>query len=189
MALSSGTRAFLGEAASWIAAAGLCAAAIVHFEDIKGLSAELLGLARPGAATAPEGASAEAAPAASTQGAVEIRAGENGHFHAEAQINGRSIPVLVDTGATLVSLTYEDAERAGLYLKPSDFTRGVTTANGIARVAPVTLESVSIGDITVRNVKGTVSERGRLATTLLGMSFLGRLERVDMRAGVLLLKD
>ena len=79
---------------------------------------------------------------------------------------------MVDTGATMVALTYEDAERAGIRLKPSDFTRGVSTANGVTRVAPVTLERVSIGDITVRNVAASVSERGRLQTTLLGMSFL-----------------
>ena len=60
--------------------------------------------------------------------------------------------------------------------------RLVRTANGVARVAPVTLDRVSIGDITVRNVPASVSERGVLGTTLLGMSFLGRLSRVDMRA-------
>ena len=51
------------------------------------------------------------------------------------------------------------------------------------------IERISIGDITVRNVAASVSERGRLRTTLLGMSFLSRLERVDMRSGVLVLED
>jgi aspartyl protease family protein len=106
-----------------------------------------------------------------------------------AEINGRSIDVMVDTGATLVALTYEDAERAGIYTKSSDFTHRVSTANGSARVAPVSLERISIGDITVRNVQGVVSERGKLKVTLLGMSFLGRLDRVDMRSGVLVLQD
>jgi aspartyl protease family protein len=96
---------------------------------------------------------------------------------------------MVDTGATMVALTYEDAERAGIHLKASDFTRSVSTANGVTRVAPVTIERVSVGDIMVRNVAASVSERGRLSTTLLGMSFLSRLERVDMRSGILVLED
>ena len=103
---------------------------------------------------------------------VALRAGPHGHFHANAEINGRRIEVMVDTGASLVALTFEDASRAGIYVRDSDFTQRVRTANGIARVAPVTLDRVSIGDITVRNVPASVSERGKLGTTLLGMSFL-----------------
>jgi aspartyl protease family protein len=190
MSYSTGTRALVGEMASWALAAGICVAGILYFDDVKHMSARMLGIAPPvvGAAAPSQFASRETAhPGGDAM--VELRATGNGHYEAEAEINGRPIPVLVDTGATMVSLTFEDAERAGIYLKPSDFTAGVTTANGVARVAPVTLDRVSIGDIVVRNVRGTVSEPGRLSTTLLGMSFLGRLERVDMRAGTLFLKD
>ena len=70
-----------------------------------------------------------------------------------------------------------------------DFTQMVRTANGVARVAPVTLDRVSIGDITVRNVPASVSERGMLGTTLLGMSFLKRPSSVDMRGGTLILQE
>ena len=94
---------------------------------------------------------------------------------------------MVDTGATIVVLSYEDAERAGIFLNPSDFTQAVTTANGVARIAPVTLDRVTIGDITVRNVPAAVAEPGRLKTSLLGMSFLSRLSRFDMRSDVLVL--
>ena len=80
---------------------------------------------------------------------------------------------MVDTGATMVALSYEDAERAGVYVRPADFTMRVNTANGIARAAPVTLDEISLGDITVRNVRAAVSEPGRLQGSLLGMSFLG----------------
>jgi aspartyl protease family protein len=122
-------------------------------------------------------------------GRVELKAASNGHFHVRADVNGRSIPAMVDTGASLVVLTYEDAGRAGVFLKPSDFSHPVATANGSARVALVTLDSISIGDITVRNVPAAVTEAGRMQTTLLGMSFLSKLERVDMRDGVMVLKD
>ena len=122
-------------------------------------------------------------------GDVELTANSGGHFETAAEVNGNEIDVMVDTGATLVALTYEDAERAGLYLKSSDFTQGVRTANGSAKVAPVTLSSITIGDITVRNVKGAVAEPGKLHKTLLGMSFLGRLSRVEMRANSLVLHE
>lgn len=125
----------------------------------------------------------------SSFGDVVLRATSNGHYLAEAEINGRPIDVLVDTGATLVALRYEDAENAGIYLKPSDFTHFVSTANGKARVAPITIDRISIGRIEVRNVPGAVSERGALAQTLLGMTFLGRLSRVDMRGGELVLHE
>ena len=120
---------------------------------------------------------------------MELRAGAYGHTHAGAEINGRPVNVMVDTGASMVALTYEDARAVGLYVRDSDFTHRVSTANGYGRVAPVTIDRVSIGDITVRNVPGAVMEPGKLGTTLLGMSFLGRLQRVDMRSGMLVLQE
>ena len=63
------------------------------------------------------------------------------------------------------------------------------TANGTARFAPVRLDRVQIGDIVVQDVEAAVAEPGKLRTTLLGMSFLGRLQRVDMRAGTMVLAD
>lgn len=116
-------------------------------------------------------------------------AGKYGHFEADAEINGRDIGVMVDTGASLVALTYDDAERAGIYVHPSDFTHRAQTANGIARVAPVTISRIRIGDITVRDVPAVVSERGASERTLLGMSFLGRLSRVEMRGSTLVLEE
>lgn len=124
-----------------------------------------------------------------TSGTVSLPAGAYGHFEAEAEINGRTIDVMVDTGASLVALTYDDAERLGIYVKPSDFTYAAKTANGTARVAPVTISRIRIGDITVRNVPAVVSEHGKSERTLLGMSFLGRLSRVEMRGGTLVLQE
>ena len=129
-----------------------------------------------------------ATPAAGI-GTVSLPAGAYGHFEAKAEINGRTIDVMVDTGASLVALTYDDAQRLGIYVKPGDFTHVAQTANGTARVAPVTISRVTIGDITVRNVPAVVSERGKSDRTLLGMSFLGRLSRVEMRGGTLVLQE
>jgi aspartyl protease family protein len=122
-------------------------------------------------------------------GSVSIPAGDYGHFQTEAEINGRPVDVMVDTGASLVALTYEDADRLGIYVNPSDFSHTAKTANGMARVAPVTISRITIGDITVRDVPAVVSERGKSDRTLLGMSFLGRLSRVEMRGGTLVLQE
>ena len=86
-------------------------------------------------------------------------------------------------------LTYEDAQRAGVFLRDRDFTMQMQTANGIAKAAPVTLERVTIGSITVRNVQAGVAEPGLLRTNLLGMSFLKRLNKFEIRSGTLILQE
>ena len=187
MALSSGTRSLLGELASWSAAAAILVAGVVHYETLRTTLGTALGIEAPPAAT--ETTAADTSDMPTRAGTEEFRARADGHYYAEAEINGRPIAVMVDTGASMVALTYEDAERAGLRLRPSDFTARVSTANGTAAVAPVMLDRVTIGRITVRNVEAAVCERGRLAKTLLGMSFLSRLARVDIAAGRLTLVE
>lgn len=191
--MTSGTRQLLREAVSWGVVAVIGIAAFSHFESLKTGAERMLGLpTSANVAVAERAAQRPAEPAAniaSIGSVVEIDAERNGHFNTEADINGRPVEVMIDTGATMVALSYEDAERAGIFLNDSDFTRAVSTANGIARVAPVTLDRVSIGDITVRNVPAAVAEPGRLKTSLLGMSFLSRLSRFDMRSGRLVLQE
>lgn len=190
--MSSGSKTLMGETLSWVAVAVMATVVTLNYTELKSATAGMLGLPTPEQLAALEETAAKAAAQGAQQssdGSVELRASDNGHFHADAEVNGRSVSFMVDTGASMVALTYEDAETAGIYLKPSDFTHGVSTANGVARVAPVTIDRISIGDITVRNVQGAVSEPGRLATSLLGMTFLSRLERFDMRSGTLVLQD
>lgn len=203
MALTSGTRQLVREVVSWGVVAVIAVAALTHFETLKTGAELMLGLPTPAdvAQARREAAGSSAAsqrsarqqstdPAPSGSGTVvELTARDNGHFNTHAEINGRPVEVMVDTGATMVALSYEDAERAGLYLRDQDFTGSVHTANGLARVAPVTLDRVSIGGIIVRNVPAAVTEPGRLKTSLLGMSFLSRLSRFDMRRGRLVLQE
>ena len=98
-----------------------------------------------------------------------------GHFVTSGTINGASMSFLVDTGATMVSMGLNDARRAGInYLEG---TRGQSqTANGVAAVYRVKLDSVKLGDITLTDVDGVVHEKNSLPVVLLGMSFLGQLE-------------
>lgn len=103
-----------------------------------------------------------------------------GHFQADVAIEGRRVSMLVDTGASIVALTAEDAAAAGIRPAPGDFTRSIATANGSVAVAPVLLREVRIGDIVVRDVAAVVVPRGRLGTSLLGMSFLRELRGFDV---------
>ena len=192
MEYSSGTRSVMGEVIGWSVAVCMIALAVVNFDTLRHSLSSAAGIPLSQDATSNGGPEAEKAAAgepARSGYSVELEAGDNGHYHADAEINGRSVNVMVDTGASMVALTYEDAEAAGIYLRDSDFTQRASTANGIARIAPVTLDRVSIGDITVRNVQAAVSERGQLSTTLLGMTFLSRLEHIEMSGGKLHLKD
>jgi len=189
MALSSGTRHLLRDAVRWTLIAVAGAVVLTHFEEVKTGILGSFGKIRSADVAARLQAKANVPPARYSGSVVEIPAAANGHFFTEVEIDGRPITIMVDTGATMVALSYEDAERAGIYLNESDFTHSVSTANGRARVAPVMLHSVSIGDITVRDVRAAVSEPGRLRTSLLGMSFLSRLSRFDMRPGLLVLQD
>lgn len=191
MAISSGVRYALREATSWLCAAAILIGGVVYYEELKAgaLTAFGLSMAPEAGITAGSQPKAPERSATASGTTVELRAGRNGHFHTNASINGRDVSVMVDTGASIVALTYEDAERAGIFVTPSDFTHRVSTANGHARIAPVVLDRIQIGDITVRNVRAAVSERGKLDTTLLGMTFLGRLSRTEIRQGTLTLQE
>jgi len=121
-------------------------------------------------------------------GTVTIAA-RNGHYTTDALVDGREIAFMVDTGATLVALRESDAADLGYRPREQDYNVKISTANGEGRAARIELGTVEIGDITVRNVPAAVSEPGKLSTSLLGMSFLSRLQRVDMRSGVLVLQE
>ena len=193
MALSSGTRRAASMAAGWLVAGAAAAFSVLYFAEIKDAARGLLALPPPVSVeriAAGRGVATSHPSRTLVRGRhVEIKAGEHGHYYAHAEINGRPVDVMVDSGASIVALTYDDAQRAGIYIRDSDYTQRVSTANGLARIAPVRLDRVSIGDITVRDVPAAVSEPGKLMTSLLGMSFLSRLQRVDMRSGVLVLQE
>ena len=184
---------------SWIFAGCCMVGSVVYFNELKAVGRWALGVpaiedandraANGRTAAEPQQQSPSSASDSSGGGTVVLHSDRSGHFYTSALVNGRSIDVLVDTGATSVALTAEDAERAGIFVRPSDFTQRASTANGMARIAPVNIDQISIGGITVRNVKGAVLEQGKLSSTLLGMAFLGRLSRAEMRRGTLLLEE
>ncbi|KQR68843.1 aspartic protease [Rhizobium sp. Leaf384] len=113
----------------------------------------------------------------------------NGHFEANVAINGASVQMLVDTGASTVALSYADAKSLGLDPDSLAFTQRLMTANGEARGAPVTLAEVAIGPIVRTDVRATVAEDGKLDQSLLGMSFLSTLDMMQMKTDELRLRD
>ena len=120
---------------------------------------------------------------------VTLKANRGGHFITRADINGQPIVIMVDTGATMVALKYEDAELLDLIPLPGDFTHTTRTANGTGRVAPVTLDTVRIGEVNIFDIRGSIAEPGKQHITLLGMSFIRKLGRFEMRGRELVLVE
>jgi aspartyl protease family protein len=120
--------------------------------------------------------------------AVQIARGQTGEFALRAQINGVNAPMVIDTGATSVVLTYETAKAAGLPLELLDYDVDVETAGGHTRAARLTLDRLAIGKLVERSVPALVVPRGQMKTNLLGMSFLDRLESWEVRADRLMLR-
>jgi aspartyl protease family protein len=110
-------------------------------------------------------------------------ANARGHVVIDAIVNGAPVRMLVDTGASLVTLTPEDARAAGIGPGELVFNQRASTANGFVRMAPVTLREIRIGQLSIGDVPAAVLEN--LSTSLLGMSFLGRLQSYEMRDGKL----
>ena len=115
------------------------------------------------------------APAASS---AAIAKSTDGHFWARGTVNGASVRFLVDTGATAVALTPADAERLGLTPADLHYSYRVVTAGGQARAASVKLASITVAGARLNDVDALVIEKG-LDTSLLGMSYLGRLSRFE----------
>jgi aspartyl protease family protein len=115
-----------------------------------------------------------------------VRSG--GSFSIGAQVNGARVPMALDTGASSVVLTQEAAKAAGLPLEVLAYTVNVDTANGRARAAPVTLDRLAVGGIVERSVPALIAQPGQLHTSLLGMSFLNRLESWEVRGDQLLMR-
>ena len=117
---------------------------------------------------------------------MSLRPGRGGHYFLTAEIGGADIDFLVDTGASLIALSYEDAERIGLDPDNLEYNGVVQTANGTTKVAPITLDTVRVGQLEVDRVQAIVS-KAPMGTSLLGMSFLRRLESYRVEDGNLVL--
>jgi aspartyl protease family protein len=113
----------------------------------------------------------------------------DGHFEAAGTVNGVSVDFLVDTGASTVVLTEDDAQRAGISPEGLVYSTPIMTANGAARAASVRLDTVSIGGIERHGLRALVARKGQLPSSLLGMDFLETLDGFNVRGDRLTLID
>jgi aspartyl protease family protein len=126
---------------------------------------------------------------AATRGrTVEVARGPGGNFMVATQVNGARVTMIFDTGASSVVLTHEAAKAAGLPLEVLSYSVPVETANGRTRAAPVTLQTITVGGIVEREVSALIAQPGQLRQSLLGMSFLNRLEGWEVRGDRLALR-
>lgn len=132
-------------------------------------------------------------PAAARQqalgfGTVVLNPDKGGQYRTMIEIDGYSVPMLVDTGATVVALRHEDAAKLGINPAPSDFTIPISTANGELKAAPARLREARLANIVVSDVRAVVMPRGAMAQSLLGMSFMSKLSGFEVSGGQLILK-
>ncbi|MGC1270556.1 MAG: TIGR02281 family clan AA aspartic protease [Croceibacterium sp.] len=111
---------------------------------------------------------------------------QDGHYYADITIAGQPARMLVDTGASVVALTGEDAEAIGLTWEPGDVRQVATGASGAVYGVSVTLDRVALGEMEVRNVAAIIVPEG-LGISLLGQSFLSQIGRVEIRDGAMVL--
>jgi aspartyl protease family protein len=136
----------------------------------------------------PPGQTLVVEPREAGERAVRLRRQEGGHFVARGSVNGVSLGMLVDTGASTVVLKPADAERAGIDTSELSYVVAVSTANGTAYAAPVRLKSIAIGPLEIRDVEALVAKPGSLNENLLGMSFLKRLRSYEFSGDFLTLR-
>jgi len=99
----------------------------------------------------------------------------NGHFFFNTEVNGVAMPMMFDTGARLVALRAEDAERVGISVSSLNYSLHTVTANGIGSAAPVVIKVMKVGSITRTNVPAMVVKPGELMINLLGQSFMSTM--------------
>lgn len=122
-----------------------------------------------------------------SRGSVVSIPSTNGQFFAQGRVNSGSVRFLVDTGASTVALTLEDARRSGVDVNRLVYNRAVDTANGRAMAADVMLKDVRIGGVRVTNVRALILKEG-LHVSLLGMTYLGELQKVEVMPNQMILR-
>ena len=164
----------LKQALAWIAIVAVIAIAYTLRDDALALGERVLAEFLPSRGT-------EIGPRS-----IVYKAANDGHFHVDAVADGVGIKLIVDTGASVVSLTRRDAARIGIDMNGLSFTQRMQTANGLAWAAPVTLRELRVGPIVMNDVRAAVND-GQSGESLLGVSFLARLQSYTVSGSTLTL--
>ena len=174
---------WLKHALAWLAVGLALVVLYTYRADLAQVGARVYSQLVPGVALEAQ------ASQGNQSGVVAVTASQDGQFDIEALVNGTSVRLLTDTGATLVVLTHEDALRVGVDVDALRYNIPVQTANGVAKNALLHLQDISVGSINVTNVRALIAKPGQLETSLLGMSFLSRLRSFQVSGDQLILRD
>jgi aspartyl protease family protein len=162
--------------AIWIGIAAILVLAYSYQDMFKSVASRIAAELLPGR------------PVVVSEGIVSLTRGDDGHFHVTGTANGIRLEFLIDTGATGISLSPDDAERLGVDLSTLRYTQIFQTANGMGRGAPWQLDRLAIGLIEFQNVAVSINE-AEMSTSLLGMSFLNRLGSFEIKGRKLTLRQ
>jgi aspartyl protease family protein len=176
-----GRSSMLRDALTWVALGLVLVTLYSYRGELLPIAGRLAGELLPGSAMVVEQSSGGPAE-------IKIRRRLDGHFTARTQVNGESISMIVDTGASTIVLRPEDAAKAGIDLKGLSYTVPVITANGRTNAARVRLNTVAIGPLDRQKVDALVAQPGTLTESLLGMSFLSRLRSYEFSGDFLTLR-
>jgi aspartyl protease family protein len=130
-----------------------------------------------------------APPAPTNFGSVVVDPDASGHYRVSGDIDGHPLYFMIDTGASVVTLSAADAASLGIFPTGRDYTMVLRTANGTVRGAPTKLGRVDIGSLTVPDVEAVVMPDGALSDNLLGLSFLSRLRHFEFSQGRMVLEQ
>lgn len=119
-------------------------------------------------------------------GRIELPRAPDGHYYMTAEVNGKPVNFVVDTGASQIVLTRSDARRIGIDLNDLSYIGRAYTANGEVRTAPVRLDRIAIGTVIDEGVRAVVNE-GEMDRSLMGMDYLQRFSSVEISGGRLIL--
>lgn len=164
----------------WVAVFAILALGYTYRYELENVSQRVLSellISRPANISGTSGAT------------VQVARARAGDFSVQAEVNQAKIRMLVDTGASSVVLTQEAAKAAGLPIDLLKYDVPIETASGRTKAAGVILDRLAVGNIVERRIPALVSAPGNLKTSLLGMSFLNRLESFEVRGEQLVLRS
>ena len=160
----------------WVVVGFVLAFGYTYRAELRGIADRVMAELMPGRA------------AQRSERTVEIVRGRAGDFQVAAQVNGTRVAMALDTGASTVVLTQDAAKAAGLPLELLSYSVNIDTANGRTRAASVTLDRIAVGEIVERSVPALVAQPGQLRVSLLGMTFLNRLQSWEVRGDKLMMR-
>lgn len=174
----------IGDVTKSVAGLAICGVLLFLVVESRSSIYEALGLTssseQPVRETVTVAVPKERAKSTSSGGSVTLKKNpRDGQFWTDARINNKTINLLVDTGASAVALTLDDAKRSGVRVRSLDYNIPVNTAGGQVMAARTTLKSVKVGSIKVKNVRAVVIPEG-LHVSLLGMTYLGEVRKIEV---------